>query len=149
MGQTLSARVAAAISAVALLSLAAALEHYSAARATAADPYGILVQEERFREAGAILPSGAVVGYISDVPFEEVRGSVAFFGAQYALAPGILVDLSSGAASPEWVLGDFARPADLDALARSRGLSVVRDFGRGVMVFRKAAGSRRRRPPLA
>jgi hypothetical protein len=79
-----------------------------------------------------------VAGYLSDIPFHDVRGSTAFFGAQYALAPRILVPFP-GRHRAGWVVGNFSQPLDYPTLAREHGLSIVKDLGRGLVVFRRAA----------
>jgi len=100
------------------------------------DAYRIGGQQERWREVGQLLPQGCVVGYLSDVPFEDVRGSAAFFGAQYALAPRLLVDLKPGR-EVRWVVGDFAKPADLQKIQAEYRLRLVRDFGGSLALFER------------
>jgi len=133
-------RVIAVACAIALLSIWACLEHYNAAklfRDGGGDPYRVEAQIERLGPATTVLPEAVTTGYISDVPFEEVRGSAGFFGAQYALAPRLLVEFPK-TARPDWVLGNFSGPPDLGAIERDNGLVLVRDLGRGVMVFRRS-----------
>ncbi len=132
----------AALAAVVALSLWASLGFYRSARVFAEanmDRHGIETQQARFRDVLPLLPESAVVGYLSDVPFGEIRGSTAFYGAQYALAPRILAPVA-GKHRADWVLGNFAKPADYVSIAQRHGLVVVKDFGRGVVVFRRAPG---------
>jgi len=130
----------AALAAVAALSLWASLGFYRSARAFAeanVDRHGIETQQARFRDVLPLLPPSGLVGYLSDVPFGEIRGSTAFYGAQYALAPRILAPIS-GKHRADWVLGNFAKPVDYDSIAQRYGLVVVGDLGRGLVVFRRA-----------
>lgn len=132
-------RALAGVGLVAVLSLAASLEYYRTTTLTnrlTGDPYAVETQVQRLREAATILPRDVVVGYVSDVPFEQVRGSAAFFGAQYALAPRILVELSAREAT-DWVLGNFSNPAGISAIERRHQLKLTRDLGSGVMIFRR------------
>ena len=124
------------VGAVAVLSLFAAMEHY---RTTALfnerrpDLYRIGFQEPRFREVLKDIPEDAVVGYVSDLPFEDIRGSTAFFGAQYALAPRIVVD-SDHPAAVDLVLGNFTPAGERP---EPEGMHVVREYDDGVILYRK------------
>jgi hypothetical protein len=134
-------RILAGVGLVALLALAASLEFYrttTISNRSSGDPYEVETQVRRLREAAAVLPRDAVVGYVSDVPFDQVRGSAAFFGAQYALAPRVLVELPARE-STDWVLGNFSKPADIAAVAQHHQLKLERDLGRGVIIFRRKA----------
>ena len=131
--------VPAAIGAVICLSLWGCLNFYqltSMLNSSKKDPYGLLLQERRFRQVDTMLPQDAVVGYISDVPFGGVRGSAAFFGAQYVLAPRLVVELPARQ-KLEWVLGNFSEPGDYGGVAEAHQLAIVKDFGSGIVVFRK------------
>ena len=88
----------------------------------------------RYAQLPAAVPPGEVVGYISDLPWEDRRSTVLFLGAQYALAPRILVDDDH----QKWVLGNFSAPADFGALGAAQHLVMVRDFGNGVILYRRA-----------
>ena len=102
------------------------------------DPYKIGFQEPRFRIAAAAIPEDAVLGYISNLDRDSLEGSTAFFGCQYALTPRILVPADSEFAR-EFVLGNFSDSTDPASFAAERGMSVVQDFGLGVVLFRKGA----------
>jgi hypothetical protein len=87
----------------------------------------------RFREIKAELPPRGVVGYIAEPTGREMLHGGDYYRkfhlAQYALAPVIMVD------SPdrELVIGNFStgtRPPP-------PGLSLVRDYGNGVVLFRR------------
>ena len=96
----------------------------------------INAQPERLREAGAMLPANAVVGYLSDVSFEVAQGSSAYFGVMYALAPRLV---TRSADAQELVVGNFSRPLDYAAAGSAHHLELVRDFGNGIVLFRRRA----------
>lgn len=125
--------------AVALLSLWSILDFYSATEALSradADSFRIGQQELRFQQLAAALPPSGVVGYVTDQ--KQNREWAMFLGAQYILAPRVLVELNKHPNSP-WVMGNFARPLDTADFAGKHGLIVVQDFGAGVVLFRKGA----------
>lgn len=127
----------AGISVVIALSLLAVFHAYQTAGlySTWHDPFLVNRQPERLADAARMLPPRAVVGYLSDLGFETTSGSAAYFGAQYALAPRLLtfrLDL----ANPEWVLGNFGRFQNFAALGAAHNLTLVRDFGNGVVLYR-------------
>jgi hypothetical protein len=123
---------------VALLALTAALNVYQRARAVAAapDPYKIDQQAERFRGVAARVPPGAVMGFLTDQTPESIGGHAMYFGAQYALAPRLLV-WNEKDTTRRWVLGNFATPVDLSQVAKAHGLKLAADFGSGVALFEK------------
>jgi hypothetical protein len=96
------------------------------------DPYMIGAQFDRLAPVAAVVPQNAILGYLTDVPQGSVTESAMLIGAQYVLAPRLVVR----GAGPEWVLGNFTRPADFGAFGRSRGLELQQDFGNGVVLFR-------------
>jgi hypothetical protein len=131
-----------AAGATVLLSLSALLDLYQATTAYNAknpDPFRIGYQEPRFREVGSQLPLDEPVGYVSDLEFTELRGAAAFFGAQYALAPRILVPYDHPRAG-RFTVGNFSAEVNLpdvtSRLAREKGLRVVRAWDNGVVLFR-------------
>lgn len=130
-----------AVFCVAFLSLAGVLDYYRMASDSVPDRYGVTAEQERFREAAAWLPAGAVVGYLSDLPLDEPRGSAAFFAAQYALAPRILVELTAAADRVDWAVGNYSRPPDLGHVLSKYNLKLVRDCGRGVVLFRRSVAA--------
>ena len=96
------------------------------------DPFKIAAESIRlgaFREAVA---SNAILGYLTDVPLGKEASDGMFLAAQYTLAPRILQKETN---RPH-VLGNFTRPVDLAAAGRPYGLSVERDFGNGVVLYR-------------
>jgi len=99
------------------------------------DPYQIAAQTARLAGARAAIPENAVVGYLTDLEPNTVATWSLFSATQYILAPRIL----KHDAAQDRVLGNFARPADFAARGRQHGLIVDRDFGNGVVLFRKEA----------
>ena len=85
--------------------------------------------DQRFEPLREALPKRGIIGYMSDAPNEyerELRRSL----AQYSLAPLIV---QAGTTQP-LIVGEFTDPA---AVARGRELqlTVVRDFGNGLILF--------------
>jgi hypothetical protein len=102
------------------------------------DSYKIEAQQHRFAGVNAALPPETIVGYISDLPLGAADWQVNFFGVQYALAPRLLVEESDGHKT-EWVVGNFLRKPDLPEIEKARNLKLVKGFGLGVYLFRRAA----------
>ena len=100
------------------------------------DPYMINAQPGRLVEAVSYLPENGVIGYLSDLPLDGVGGQAAHFGVMYALAPRLV---TQSADSAEWVGGNFSHPLDYAAAGREHRLEVVKDFGNGIVVFRRRA----------
>ena len=99
--------------------------------------------ERRYLAVRAALPPAGRIGYLSDEPisvrpgaFEsDELGTWLYQGAQYALAPLVLV---VGDARREVVLANVNDPARVDELARSYGLRVESRFEAGrVAVLRR------------
>jgi hypothetical protein len=123
--------------AVVLLCLFTAFQAYRSTDAYARayqDPYMINAQPERVRQAIPYLPDKAQVGYLSDVSFEVATGSAAYFGVMYALAPRLV---TRSADHHEWVVGNFSHPLDYAAAGREHHLELVKDFGNGIVLFRR------------
>jgi len=128
--------------AVGLLSVFAALGYWNTTtdyNRRSPDPYRISFQDPRFSKAAAIIPEDAVVGYQSNLDFASLKGSTAFFGAQYAMTPRVLVDVNSKHPY-EYVLANYDEVIDVDTIARQHGWKVEKDFGSGLAVFRKENG---------
>jgi hypothetical protein len=94
----------------------------------------INAQPERLREAIPYLPEHAVLGYLSDLSLEAVNGSAAYFGVMYALAPRLLTRTAD---SQEWVVGNFSHPLDYASAGAAHHLDLVKDFGNGIVLFRR------------
>jgi hypothetical protein len=100
------------------------------------DPFRIGYQLERLRDAAMLLPEGAVIGYISDVPEQTPAGTLFFFAAQYALAPRLLVIFPpKRGVTVKWVLGNFSVTQDYVGFAKAHGLALVKECGPGVAIF--------------
>jgi hypothetical protein len=99
----------------------------------------VSLYERRFQELRTVLPEGGVVGYqghpdlTTALPGQglahlHVRQ---FLLTQYALAPVLLIE----GTEPEFVVGNFDPGA---VPLPPQGLRVVRDFGNGVVLFRRS-----------
>lgn len=97
-------------------------------------PTAIEVYLTRFVEIRTALPARGVVGYLAEPKGKEILHGGDYYRkfhlAQYALAPVIIVD------SPDrpLVIGNFASGTPPPA---APGLSLVRDYGNGVMLFKR------------
>ena len=101
------------------------------------DPWAIARQVERFAQLRAELPPNSIVEYYTDLPYTRDSGGIAaFFGACYALAPHLLV-YQPRATKPELVVGSFLKRPDLAQLEQEQGLVLVKNYGRGLMLFRR------------
>lgn len=132
------ARLKAALIAAALLGVWGAIESYQIETGSSLrDPYMVNLQPARLAGVIDAIPSTAIVGYLSDLHDRAENTSAAalamFNSARYALAPRLLVE----GTDRDWVLGNFTKPEDYSAIGRDHGLNVVRDFGNGVVLFRR------------
>lgn len=128
-------RVLIAALAVSGLSLFASLTSYQFSTQLAPDPFRITATRERFAAALELLPPSGVIAYLSDMPAGENAGTVAYMTARYAVAPRALVP--AGKLDADWAVGNFARPVDFAAFGERAGFALVRDFGNGVVVYRR------------
>jgi hypothetical protein len=141
MRQPTSGQILAGCAAVALLALWSTVDFYGATAAAVvpgADPYKIADQAARFQDLAPALPATGIIGYVSDVPTSETLGAVLLDGAQYALAPRLIREqrLQPGA---EWVMGNFSKPLEVTQFGKERGLTLVKDFGNGVVLYKNEA----------
>ena len=58
-----------------------------------------------------------------------------YSGLQYTLAPRLVTNQNVNPA-PEWVIGDFSKPLDVVQFGKAHGLTLVRDFGNGAVLYR-------------
>ena len=129
------ARLKAALLAAALLAVWGAIESYQIeSESNADDPYMVNLQPARLAGVIETVPRTAIVGYLSDQS-NSTAALAMFNSARYALAPRLLVD----GTDRDWVLGNFTKPADYAAVGREHGLELSRDFGNGVVLFRRAS----------
>lgn len=94
------------------------------------------LNQNRFEELRDDLPQDSAVGYISDLPRNDRLSSFTTgrVEAQYALAPHLVFDTDT----LREIVGDFhAPPPDSSALA-ARGLRIVHDYGRGVLLLARS-----------
>lgn len=120
---------------VAVLALLASLSSYQVSTELAPDPFRIAATQERFAAALELLPPAAVIGYLTDMPITGNAGTVAYMTARFAVAPRALVPV--GGLATEWAVGNFAHPADFALVGAQSGFALVRDFGNGVVVYRR------------
>jgi len=89
------------------------------------------ISEGPLRELRQLLPPDCRVGYISDeAPWTSNAATKRYYLTQYALAP-LVVELGP---AQEWVVGAFRT---FDPGSVPPDLTVVRDFGGGLVLFRR------------
>ena len=138
MKQPSSGQVLAASAAVALLALWSTVNFYGATAERAgagADVYKVGDQATRFQDLMSALPPTAMVGYVSDAPGGQTLGAALYASAQYTLAPRLVTEQHFQPA-PEFVIGDFSKPLDMVQFGKARGLTLVKDFGNGAVLYR-------------
>jgi hypothetical protein len=121
-------------------SLARARAIYHAFRAPATDE--ITRYERRMLALRDALPPGGIVGYVTDPPLEDTSSArvaadlhdrfKAYILAQYVLAPRVMV-VDTGR---EWVVGNYREDRTAPSLP---GYGIVREFGRGLVLYRRMA----------
>ena len=90
-----------------------------------------LLYAETLRDLSQVLPEGTRVGYISDIKRSDTVAWLArYFGTQYAIAPRVLED----GTAPNWVI---VNAVSYDRHLVPEGMVLVRDFGDGMMLFRR------------
>jgi hypothetical protein len=117
---------------VSLLCLWGSIESFDLESANRQQSSVVSTQIMRFEPVLSVVPAGAELGYLTDVPARGA-GLALFLTAQYALAPRLL----ERSPAHEWVLGDFRRAADFAEVGQLHGLHLQQDFGNGVVLFRK------------
>ncbi len=81
-----------------------------------------------------MLPEGTRVGYISDIKKSDRRAwLVRYFGTKYAIAPRVLEE----GTDPNWLI---VNAVAYDPRLIPDGMVLVRDFGDGLMLFRRRKG---------
>lgn len=132
--------VSASVALVALVCLWGSFASYgfeTAYQRQNSDPYMISQQFVRFEPLLSTVPSAvpedATLGYLTDASPASTTGLAMTLGAQYVLAPRLI----EKGATDDRVIGNFTRPADFAALGQSYRLRLERDFGNGVVLFRK------------
>jgi hypothetical protein len=126
-------RTIAGLGLAALLSFYGTIEFYSEQadrNRTLKDPYRIATQVQRLEPVRRELPPNTPLGYISDIQPD----SATILTVQFAVAPMLLV----GNAPHEWVLGNFSRPQNYVEFGRAHGLTLVKEFANGVVLYRQS-----------
>lgn len=100
------------------------------------DSYRVGFQQGRLHQIDAELPPEAILGYVSDLTAGSVEDKAAFFGAQYVLAPRLLVRVDNPV-KPERVLGNFSRAVDPAPYAAAHHMPVVRIYDPSLVMFRR------------
>lgn len=141
MKQPSSGQVLVACAAVALLTLWSTLNFYGSTADLAgagADVYKVGDQAARFQDLMSALPPAAIVGYVSDVPNGETLSAALYSSAQYTFAPRLVTNQRPGPPA-EWMIGDFSKPLDVAQFGQQHGLTLVKDFGNGAVLYRNQA----------
>jgi hypothetical protein len=121
-----------AVIAVALLSLYICIRTYTPRSEHFLDPYGIAELRERFKVLDGVVPPETLLGYVSDLQPD----SATVFGVEYAIAPRMLVQ---DGVPHRFVLGNFSQPTDYAKFGLGRGLVVVKEFPKGVVLYETQA----------
>jgi hypothetical protein len=132
-------RIQASVILAALVSLWSAIAHYGAEseyQKQNRDPYQLAAQAARLAGVREATPEKTTLGYVTDAEPGGVLAAAMFSGAQFVLAPRLLRQ----DAAQDRVLGNFSRPADFAALGGRSGLGIERDFGNGVILYRRGNG---------
>ena len=101
--------------------------------------------DRRLEDLRRTLNGHTIVGYINETRHHpsELETAHYYYQTQYALAPIGVQGLLSNAPSPfDEVIGDFRGPVDMAKICASMGLTVVRDYGNGLVLFRRASAPR-------
>lgn len=130
-----------ACAAVALLALWSTINFFAAtgdAVGPGADVYKVGAQAARFEDLASALPSSGVIGYVSDASSGQAVGAALYGGAQYTFAPRLVTSQPTQPPA-EWVIGDFSKPLDVVQFGEKHGLTLVKDFGNGAVLYRNKA----------
>jgi hypothetical protein len=124
---------------VAVLGAGGALNSYQVSARYAEqlpDAYGGEHAQTRFAPLVERVPASAELAYFTDLEPGQAAYDSAFLGAQYAVAPRVLV-LLHGQPPPEWAVGNFSKPSDFSAAGDAKGYAMIADLGQGVILFRR------------
>ena len=139
-----SLRTGTAILVLALWSMISPVESCRRTHILAKNPVDALTMyERRFVEIKKRLPDTGTVGYVGDEIGDE--GTRAYYRTQYSLSP-VVVDRTTG---HELVIGNFREDVHTRIVPAALGLTLLQDFGGGVMLFKNDAWlqeARRARP---
>ena len=118
---------------VAVLSVYGTLEFYDAQTArnkVQENAYQVGTEERRFAAVKHDLPADGMVGYVSDLEDAGV-----LLATQYALVPNMIVERPPSG----FVVANLSRPMDYVEFGRARGLMLIKDYGYGVVLYRRTA----------
>ncbi len=125
------------LAAVAILSnLRLLVELFGDYTSPSRETYGIAGFEGHYEPLRQVLPKRGVVGYITE-PSRDPADPITvaeFYVTQYALAPVIVVN----SPNQDYVIGNF-RTAPQPSYYFDRNLTLLKDFGNGVALFRGSA----------
>jgi hypothetical protein len=98
-----------------------------------AEPDSVAVFEKRFAalKLQLVQNGSKQVGYVTDIPENDVNWFREYFRTQYDLAP-IVVDDSI---EPSTIVANLRNPSAIASILSDRHLSVVSDFGDGVVLL--------------
>ena len=97
-----------------------------------AQTFGVDSFEDRFRELRKTLAPHSVVGYTSDNLDNDVAAQAEYYLTQYTLAPTIV----DSTPNEPLVVVNFHNPQPDLAKLQAQHLTLVRDFGSGVLLCR-------------
>lgn len=133
----------AALSVVAAYNAVIQFGYADAFAAQVRDPYNILEMEEKVSRIADLIPVAERVGYLSDVPSSVPAGQAAFFSAQYAFAPRLVVkEDAAGGKNVRYWLAVFSRQQDFAEAGARRGLVLEKDLGGYVILYRRQEPAR-------
>ena len=139
-----SFRTGTAVLVLALWSMISPVESCRRIHILAKKPVDVLTMyERRFVEIKKRLPDTGTVGYVGDEIGDE--GTRNYYRTQYSLSP-VVVDCTTG---HELVIGNFREDVQTRVVPSALGLTLLQDFGSGVMLFKNDAWlqeARRARP---
>lgn len=137
-------RIISGISLLILFALASNIGLYKSLYVYRRPPIGgdfITQYEKRFEELKKDLLPKSTVGYITDIPIDQVlslthpEAMEAFYLAQYSLAP---VATENGITHP-LVLGNFHSAHNIEGILSDHGLMVQKNYGNGIFLLRRKA----------
>ncbi len=97
--------------------------------------FDVIQYESRFSELRQDLPNGEVLGYLTDADPTLTSTLAEYTLAQYALAPAVV---ANSLGQQNLVIANVHTPQP-PVFYQSRGLEIIRDYGNGVMLLRRAA----------
>ena len=126
---------------VALISGAALLKAEYKARPKVLGRDNITLYDKRFDGLRKILPPHGTVGYLSDITITDYNrmtdatAIAQYYLVQYAVAPVVV----KNSMEHQLIIGNFHQPTDYQKITEKTGLSIVKDFDNGVVLFKAGA----------